>query len=289
MITLEKKNQINKAVENFLRIIKFNSKAIPLRTELNLKMQRIFKKQSDLFWKLESKNNWLDKIYLQAQKELSLEKRMSQNPEERIDFIANLTGEWHDDINDDKTLNKRLNKSYVSAYNLAGQEVLNQFKIQANFNLRNLKFLESLKNRANLTAPKINDTSWQLVNNKIADGFWKEGKHVDKVARDIRGMFEETYKHRAKNIARTEVGNALSEAQYKSYKEMEIEEVQWLINPEACELCLPLDNQKRKIGEKFNNGKGWTGYHPLVHPYCECDIVALTPKEFKPSKYWTGN
>ena len=58
MITLEKKNQINKEVTNILHIVKYGSGIIPIKKELELKTNRILKKQSDLFWKLESKGNW---------------------------------------------------------------------------------------------------------------------------------------------------------------------------------------------------------------------------------------
>ena len=214
---------------------------------------------------------------------------MSENPDERISFIANLTKEWHEDINDDKILNKTLVTSYKSSYNWSGQEVLNNFAIKESFNLRNLNVLEQLSKRANLTSLKINDTSWQLVNNRIADTFWKEGKNTDAVARDIKGLFEETYKGRAKNIARTETGEIVSEAQFEAHSKMEIPELKWLAEIDACPLCKPLRNQIVKTGEYFDNGKGWRGKHPLVHPSCRCDAIALTPKNYVPSKSWTGD
>lgn len=291
MITLEKKNKINKVVNDFLHIVKYGSGIIHLETDIELKMRRIFKKQSDLFWKLESKNNWLDVIYIKAQKDLEkVEKlRMSENPEERINFIANLTEEWHEDINDDVVLNKTLKKSYISDYNFAGQEVLNEFAIKESFKLRALPVLEALEKRAKVIAVGINQTSWDLVNNKIADSFWKEGKNTDKVAKDIRHLFDETYKGRAKNIARTETGEIVSEAQFQSYKKMEVPELEWLTEPNACELCLPLAGQRRKTGEYFDNRKGWRGLRPLVHNNCKCDITPITPKKFLPKKYWAGD
>lgn len=291
MVTIEKHREVIEEVNNFLHLIKYGSGIIRIETKLELQMKNIFKKQSDLFWKLEAKNDWLNKCYLKAQQDLSKVEKMgmSENPNDRIEFISTLTEDWYDNINDDEILNRTLKDSYISGYNFAGQEVLNEFKIRENFNLRAIDVLGALEKRANLTSPQINQTSWELVQNRIADSFWREGKNTDKVARDIRDLFEETYKHRAKNIARTETGEIVSEATSVSYKEMGMEENEWGSEPDACELCLPLNGQIVKVGENFDNGMGWTGSHPLVHPSCRCYLKAVIPKEFVPSKYWTGD
>jgi SPP1 gp7 family putative phage head morphogenesis protein len=291
MLTKLKCCKIIKAINNTLKIIKISSGQIKIETKLELQAKNIFKKQSDLFWKLEYKNVWLNKCYLKAQQDLSEIKKMgmSKNPEDRIDFIANLTEEWYDDIDNDKILNKTLKNTYVSGYNFAGQEVLDEFKIKEKFNLRSLKVLEALDNRANLTSDQIDLTSWELIQNRIADSFWKEGKNVDKAATDIRDLFESTYKNRAETIARTETGEIVSEATFESYKEMDIEEMEWGAELDACELCFPLDGQIVKVGESFNNGLGWTGTHPLVHPNCRCFTKVVVPENFIPANYWTGD
>jgi len=290
MITIEKQRAVTKAVSDFLHIIKFGSGIIRLETKLELKVNRIFQNQEKEFWRLEAKGNWLNKCYVKAQKDLAIKKmRMSENPTDRINFIANLTEEWHEDISDDVILEKTLKKSYVSGYNFAGQEVLNNFKIQESFGLRNLDVLSALDKRSKIVATQINDVSWDLVNNKIADSFWKEGKNVDKVARDLKGLYAETYKHRALNIARTETGEIVSEAQFVSHQKMGIPELEWLAEPDACRFCSPLKGNVVKLGENFDNGLGWKGKHPLVHNRCRCDTAPKVPKEYVPSTYWTGD
>lgn len=291
MINTEKRNKVNKAVHQFHHLIKYGSGIIRLETELDLRMQRIFKKQANLFWEMESKNKWLDKIYVKAQADRSkIEKfGMVEGLEGEKKFVGQLTEEWYTEISNDKTMGKVLNKNYIDGYNFAGQEVLNEFAIKEGFKLSNVNVLESLTSRANLITGQVNATSWESLQGKIANSFWREGKDPDKVARDIRGLFDETYKHRALTIARTETGEIVSEAQFKSYEKMGIPELEWLIEPGADKVCLPLKGQKRKTGEDFSNGLGWTGRHPLVHPNCRCDVKAIIPKNYKPSTYWTGN
>jgi len=290
MLTLEKHKAISKEVNNFMHLIKYGSGSLKIETKLELQMKNIFKRQASLFWKMEAKNDWLNKCYLQAQKDLSEIKKMgmSENPDSTINFIADLTEEWHDDINDDIVLNKVLKDTYISGYNFAGQEALNEFKIKESFKLRGINYLKVLDERANLTSPQINQTSWELVQNTIADGFWKEGKNPYKVARDLEGLFDETYSGRAENIARTETGEIVSEAQFEAYNKMGIPEMEWIAEQGACELCSPLRGQIVKTGEPFDNGQGWTGLHPLVHPSCRCDVAPVVGKEFVPSNYWTG-
>lgn len=290
MITLEKLKKVNHEVEKTLHIIKINSGQSKIEVRLELQMRNIFKKQAETFWKMEAKNGWLNKCFLQAQNDLSEIQKMSmsKNPKDRIKFIADLTEDWHSNINSDETMSKVLKFSYTEGYNFAGQEVLNEFKIKENFNLRSLDILGALEDRANETSPQINKTSWELVQNKIADGFWKEGKNMDKVTKDIRDLFEETYEGRAKNIAITETGNIVSEATLNSYKEMGVEEKEWGAEPDACELCEFLDGQIVKVGENFVDDEGWQGERPLRHPSCRCFLLSVIPENFDVSNYWDG-
>jgi SPP1 gp7 family putative phage head morphogenesis protein len=291
MITLEKKKIISHNVKKFLYITKVIPKQIRIESKLQLHLVNIFKNHSRKFWTLEKEKDILNKCYLQAQKDLSEIKKMgmSNNPEDRIKFISELTEEWYTDINSDEMIYKNLIDSYVEGYNFGGQESLNEFKIDENFKLRNLDILNSLNKRANSTSDQINETSWDLLKGRIADSFWKEGKGVDAVARDIRDLFEETYKHRAENIAITEIGNVVSEATLNSYKAMGVEQKEWGTELDACELCAPLDGQIINVGESFNNGNGWIGDSPLVHPRCRCFLMAVVPKDFVPDNIWTGD
>lgn len=287
---MDKKKTITIEIKKFLRIVALYKSRARIEAKFELRMNNIFKQQAKKFWELERKKSWLDKCYLQAQKDLSEIKKMgmSENPKDRMKFVSDLTEEWYKEIDGEDVLQKTLKDSYKEGYDSSGQEVLNEFKIDSKFDLRDKTILGSLDNRANLTKEQIDDTSWELVKNTIADGFWKEGKNPEKVADDIRGLFEETYKGRAENIARTETGQIVSDAQMETYKRMGIPEKEWLAEPTACELCFPLDGQIVAVEENFDNGLGWVGMNPLVHPSCMCAVTARVPDEYEPSKSWTG-
>jgi SPP1 gp7 family putative phage head morphogenesis protein len=284
MINLKKKKDILKEVNQTLKFVRLMAGQSKIESWLQLQMNNIFKIQHKKFWELEKKNDWLNKIYLQATKDLmKIEKANAR----KIKYVADLTKNWNDEMNKDKTMSKVLKSTYIEGYNLAGQEVLNEFKIKENFNLRNLDFLEALEERANITSPGINKTSWEMVNNKIATGFWDEGKNPKKVAQDIKGLFEETYKGRAENIAITETGQVFSEATLKSYNKMGVEKKEWGAELDACELCLDLDHQQVNINENFKS-KGWQGQSPLRHPRCRCFLLSVIPEDFKVEDYWNG-
>jgi len=290
MITIEKHKQAIEIVKNTLHLLKVSSKQLRIEKKFESQLRVVFNKQEKEFWRLEKRGRWLEKCYIKAQQDLSKIKKMgiSDNPTERIGFISKMTKEWRNSIDNDNNLEEVIYSNYKEGYNLGGQKVLTEFAIQANFNLRALNVLDALGKKAHLVGKEINDVSWDLLNNKIADSFWKEGNGIEQVTADIKGMYKETYYHRGRNIARTETGYAVSEASYQSYKKANVPMLEWIAEIDACKLCSPLRGQKVKTGEYFDNGLGWRGKRPLVHPSCKCDIVGYVSDDFIPSKYWDG-
>jgi HK97 family phage portal protein len=75
----------------------------------------------------------------------------------------------------------------------------------------------------------ISDTTRQDVARVITDGVG-EGLGVDKIAEELRGLFEETYKGRAQTVARTESMHSYNLASGLAYEEAGVQEVELLDN-----------------------------------------------------------
>lgn len=80
-------------------------------------------------------------------------------------------------------------------------------------------------------------------------------------------------KHRARTIARTEVNRAYNAGALHAMEQAEIEQVEWVQNPDACPVCEingTEDGGIRDIGEEYPSGDT----RPPAHPNCRCAIIA---------------
>lgn len=149
---------------------------------------------------------------------------------------------------------------------------------------------------------EITDETMKAIREYIKIGI-NEGKSVQKIAMELRPLvgltsrdikavanyhemlilerpeytaatqreMAETYtrrlhRRRATTIARTETAFGLAEGQRQGYEQMGITRLQWIADPECCEICAEND------GEIFTTEEA-EGKLP-AHPNCECTWVA---------------
>lgn len=74
------------------------------------------------------------------------------------------------------------------------------------------------------------------------------------------------HRRRATTIARTETAYALTEGQRQGYAQMGIKRLEWVADPDCCDLCDEMNGKIFTVGEA-------SGLMPL-HVNCECSWVA---------------
>lgn len=120
----------------------------------------------------------------------------------------------------------------------------------------------------------------------LAEGQAK-GESLSKLKKRVEATFSDAKGYRAERIARTESLNISNLTAEDVYKQNGFEEVEWFINPGACEFCRTYAGRTKKIGQKFNNigdviegdqgGQLQVSYKdievPPLHPNCTCSLV----------------
>jgi len=94
-----------------------------------------------------------------------------------------------------------------------------------------------------------------------------QGKNPRDMARKLRNLFDSS-KHEAERLMRTESARIQSEIQKQSYKEYGIEEYEYIAEPIACKVCLPL-NGKIFMSDKMEIGRNASP----MHANCRCSTA----------------
>lgn len=113
----------------------------------------------------------------------------------------------------------------------------------------------------------INDTTITAFDLTLQEGI-AQGEGINDLKKRVESVFDFATDTRAEMIARTESARGIAEAHRQTYDYYGFEDVEWLIDNQACELC----QAKKAQG-------GWTtksiqGEIP-VHPNCKCDFTPL--------------
>lgn len=94
-----------------------------------------------------------------------------------------------------------------------------------------------------------------------------QGKNPKDMARKLRNLFESS-KYEAERLMRTESARVQSEIQKQSYNKYHIDEYDYIAEPTACKICLPLN------GKIFKTNKMAPGNNASpMHTNCRCSTV----------------
>lgn len=94
-----------------------------------------------------------------------------------------------------------------------------------------------------------------------------QGKNPRDIARELRGLFESS-KYEAERLIRTESARVQTAIQKKCYSELEVESYEYIAEPTACKLCLPLN------GKVFQTADMQIGKNASpMHANCRCSTA----------------
>lgn len=113
------------------------------------------------------------------------------------------------------------------------------------------------------------------------------GESLAKLKKRVESVYSDAKGYRAERIARTESSRAGNRSVELTYNENGWSEVEWFINPGACEFCQSFKGRTKQIGSNFNNigdvitsnegNKLRVEYSdidaPPLHPNCTCSLV----------------
>jgi len=113
------------------------------------------------------------------------------------------------------------------------------------------------------------------------------GESLAKLKGRVEQVFSDAKGFRAERIARTEASRAGNRSVELTYNESGWSEVEWFINPGACEFCQTFAGRTKQIGGNFSNiGDVITSSEgnslkveysdidaPPLHPNCTCSLV----------------
>lgn len=150
------------------------------------------------------------------------------------------------------------------------------------FNVLLPEVIESIRNHVFLFVDETIQTSKLQVDEAydqtaldLADGI-SQGEATKSLNERIGKIFDDPM--RAARIAQTEASRAMHNGQMLAAQQSGIViGFKWLASSDACERCLKLDGQVRKIGQPFyvdpKGGPYAVVKHPPLHPHCMCAMT----------------
>lgn len=171
----------------------------------------------------------------------------------------------------------------------AANETFTLMNIDMTVDMTDSELQKKLKADATMMATEVTKTTNDGIITAVTAGIDNEEGIAD-IAKRVTNVFTNATENRAKMIAHTETGRYNANATELAFEKSGVVELkQWQINPDACEICTPLQGKVVKVGEPFfkkgdvtvtSDGKPYeldytTTQNPPVHPNCRCDIVPV--------------
>lgn len=118
------------------------------------------------------------------------------------------------------------------------------------------------------TGEAINDTTIENFAEALKEGV-AEGEDIGKLSKRVEAVFDFAKDSRADMIARTETSRGVVEAHRKTYEHYGYTDVEWLLSPGACSLCIMKSLEDWTVKSIEGQIPGET------HPNCKCDFTPL--------------
>jgi len=184
-----------------------------------------------------------------------------------------------------------------------GDTAYDILKIEGSFDVLNVMAVEAAEKFVAELVREVNDQTRKGIRVYIADGI-KEGKSMDKVARELRPLVgltegqtesvmnyhnllsekypalttedinrkvqkyaDKTHRRRTQTIARTETARAQNLGYVESLEDVGIKEVEFSAYPGCCDVCDSMNSKKYSIGRASD-------IIP-VHPNCRCAMLPV--------------
>jgi len=225
-----------------------------------------------------------------------IEKKML--PKEKAILDKHIKG-WDKAVKPEK-MDKVFDHWYPKAAAIGGNEALKQLGFNIAFNLKDPGIIAQFKDRGTKITGLVGQKTLKDFRSKLYDGYMQKGLSPYDVEKNIKGMFEETYKNRARTIARTETRTAQSITRFETYKKNDVKKKTWIaLNDNKTRTSHSYASASAAIlmEEFFDMGNG----NLLLHPHdplgpageiinCRCALNPIVVKSELPSKdeAWHG-
>ncbi len=183
---------------------------------------------------------------------------------------ANIKKGFSTELGIDKTNEEKLTIDFVSplVYEtvMTGAEQAGRLIDQPS--IADMAFLENwVKNSSKKLGEQITSTTLKQFDKSLAEGI-QAGEGLGELKKRVKKIFEYADDARAEMIARTETARGIIEAHRQTYEYYGFTNVEWLLSPGACDVCIGL------AGQQWTT-KTIAGQIP-VHPDCKCDFTPTT-------------
>ena len=111
-----------------------------------------------------------------------------------------------------------------------------------------------------------------------------QGVPLKRVEQITNRYADKLLKHRAQVIAHTESMTAVNQGRQQLWEQLDSAGAfpfqvvkEWLTSQDemVCEICGPMNEQRRKIDEEFNGPDGSSTMAPPIHPQCRCTSLII--------------
>lgn len=183
---------------------------------------------------------------------------------------------------------KTVRNTVVSFGTKAAQEVISD----ATFNVNSPKVRDFMRKFGAERINDVNKTTRDRVRTVLVDGI-DSGASIDQIAEDIGHVFDVAEGSRAVTIARTEVARSSNFGALEGYRQVGVEEKEWLATQDAAvrETHEEADGQVVGIDEEFEVGDatcqfpGDTG-DPEEDINCRCGVLpVINDKRLRGSRF----
>lgn len=166
-----------------------------------------------------------------------------------------------------------------------GQAFLDKTGLGGTFGLKDQELIDYFADYSKLTIDSVDEYTKEWIALKI-----QEGKDQGLSPFQIQQMLEDEGKGiskiRAERIVLTETARAMSTIELEAARRNNILEKIWRtsIDERVCEICFPLEGERKKINELFSIGVE----APPAHVSCRCYFEDVIPDTWQLDKVWLG-
>jgi len=128
--------------------------------------------------------------------------------------------------------------------------------------------LRNLLDARNLTIQELNNTTIDRIGTILGRGLY-EGATRDQMAKDLQFEIDEMLDDPARSviIAQTEMSRAVVESNLETYRETNVEYLEYLV-ADPCDDC-----SENLAASPIPIDGSWPNGNPPVHPNCMCDVA----------------
>ena len=156
-----------------------------------------------------------------------------------------------------------------------GSAAFAELGVEGAFDVTNPNVIKWIKAHTGESIKSILDTTFEALKRTLSKGV-ELGESMPKLAERITAEYKQCKDWKALRIARTETMAASNQGALQAYTQSGVvEEKEWLIAGDACEICIPVNREVVGLHDNFSVGVD----SPPLHPNCRCTILPVIKKD----------